>query len=502
MTWWDQQGADSYGFLGQGGGATTGAPGADNVGSTGTNLVPSFTQNQTPSSGDVDRPVVSTNHGPTIQDQLAQDRDWSYDWSKGLGNAQGIQGLDSNAFNWDAANSVWRPNMDNGFVNTAMQTAGYGSINSGLGAFFDGGGDNEVSRKRIAGLFGIDTNSQDWQNQLTAATKDFVSLKGMAGLNPNDPRQINNTLYKLSDGKWNPISSDFYHQREKGSWWEEGGSMIMVPLSIVAGGLASGLGAGGAAAGGGGITGTAGASGAAAYGSTGLTSALSGGGLGAGVGGAASSIGSTLGTAAGGATGLAGTIANQLGVGGQFSSLPSWAQSALNGAVQGAGNSALNGQNPLQGALTGGVTGGVMPGLNETIGGLGLGSTISGGLSGAAQGGLSSLLQGNNPLAGALVGGAGGTVGGGIKDLGGSSQLANLGSKYTSQLTGGMLNNAIQNEVTQGRQDVVNNLYAEAERRGISRQQLEQFMQTPQGRQALQAIMAQQGKGSLQSLFG
>lgn len=339
--------------------------------------------------------------------------------------------------------------------------------------------------------------------QMNDMLKDYRLISGLTQ-DTNDPeRLMNEALYKNINGVWTPISGRQIQAPEHHGWARTGpGSDFLTAMSLVAPAIGGVIGAGGAAAagGGGGITGTGGMSGIAAYGGTGgsTLSGLGGTGLAGGLSGTASAIAPTLGTAATGATGLAGGIANQLGVGGQFSSLPTWAQGALNGAVQGGVNSTLSGNNPLTGALTGGLTGG----LGDTIKGLGLGGTGTGALQGALTGSIGSAIGGKNPLTGGLLGGLGGGVSGGLRDLGAGADVGNMGGKFVSQIAGNYIQDQIKNEVFQGRQDLMNGLYQEAANRGVDRQTLDAFLRTAQGRQAVQRLIAQQGKGSLQSLFG
>ena len=457
------------------------------------------------------------------QQTIAGGADQSYNWDKYSNNVSGIPTLEAGAFdNWQA----------NPYLNTAVNTGGAGAIYKGLQALLAGGQDlgsitgvmgdlsgsynadnnklSDATYRQLAKYMGLDANASDFREQVANEANKYAMVKGMTGLDPNNARAATQTLFRQGDsGEWNPVLNYNWSNPEKGSWWEEGGNMIMVPLSIVAGGALSTLGSGAAAGGtsgaagaGGGITGTAGASGVSAYGGAGLGSTLGTAGtgsLGAGLGTAA---GSSIGAGTGVATGLGGQLANYLGYGSEYANLPGYAQNAISGALQGGANSALQGQNPLEGALTGGLMGGLSPAMNSAIGDLGLGSTATGALQGAAGGGLKNLLTGGNPLTGAVLGGVGGGVGGGISAAGGSNGLASLGSKYASQLTGSYIQNQIKDEVLQGRQDLLNDMYAEADRRGISRQQLNQFLQTAQGRQAAQALLAGQSKGTLQSLFG
>ena len=160
-------------------------------------------------------------------------------------------------------------------------------------------------------------------------------------------------------------------------------------------------------------------------------------------------------------------------------------------------------------AQAAGLTGGAQGMIGKAADLVGLGSQwaglpqfAQGAISGAAQGGLGSWISGGNPLTGALLGGAGGGTTGGLQDLGLSNGLAGVGGKLVGQLGGKLLESQIKDEVMGGRQEVLDGLYSEADKRGISRQQLEQFLQTPQGRRAAQALIAQQGQGSLQQLFG
>lgn len=398
--------------------------------------------------------------------------DLSQMWNP-LQGVDGLQSLGLDAFTKDERGN-WLTNMSNPFVNTTMNTAGYGKFRSGLDSFLNPSGDlfqlggamrgsqqSKETYKAIAAQLGIDPNDPDLINKVTQAANNFVSLEGLSGLNPNDPRQNQRTLYMNTGSEWKPVSGLNWHQREKGSYIEEHPG-VLVPLSIVGGGLAAGAAAGGAGAAAGGAGAAAGAS----------------------------------------STSLAGQLAHYLGLGGQFSSLPAWAQTGLSGAIQGAGRAALTGGDALQGALTGGIGGA----LNTSIGGavkdLGLGQTATGALTGAASGGLTNLVGGKNPLTGALLGGVGGLTSGGLRDLGASGGFAGTAGGLASNLTGQFLQDQIKDEVFEGRQDVMKNIYAEAQARGISPQQLNQFLQTPQGRQAAQAIIKQQGPGTLQSLFG
>lgn len=447
------------------------------------------------------------------QEAVAAGPENAYDFSRYNRDVTGLPTLESNAFdNWQG----------NDFLNRMVTNADKGAIYQGLSALlggtqdlgaatgvsgaFDSGASlsgkmSDATYRKLAQYMGINTASPDWKQQVLEGSNNFAMVKGMIG-SENDPRASSQILYQKGENGWNPILNYDWHEREKGSWWDEGGSMIMVPLSIVAGGLAAGGGIGGAASGG--ITGTGGATGTAAYGSGALGSTLGTAGtgsLGAGLSGAAGT-GSTLAAAGGAAGGLGGTLANAIGMGSEYASLPGYAQNAISGALQGAGQSALSGNNPLEGALTGGLMGGINPAIKDAVGGMGLGNIAGGALTGAASGGLNSLLQGGNPLTGALMGGIGGGTSGTLRDLGAGSGAANMIGQQASRLSNSYLQNQIRDEVLQGRQDVLNNLYSEAQRRGISRQQLEAFMQTPQGRAAAQALLAQQGKGTLQSLFG
>lgn len=436
----------------------------------------------------------------------------AYDFSRYNRDVSGVPTLEGNAFeNW----------QNNDFLSRMIGTAGKGAIYTGLGALLSGTQDlgavtgfagntanpnniDDNTYKQLAQYMGINTADPSWKQQVLDQSNNYAMVKGMIGGDtPRDSKQI---LYqKGQDGRWNPILNYDWHEREKGSWWSEGGKMIMVPLSIAAGGALSTLGqAGNAAAAGGGITGTGGALGTAAYGGAGLGSTLGTAGtgsLGAGLAGAAGT-GSTIATGAGVAGGLGGTLANAVGLGQEYAALPGYAQQGISGALQGAGQSALQGQNPLEGALTGGLMGAVNPAISGAIKDLGLGQTLTGALSGAARGGLSGLLGGGNPLTGALLGGLGGTTSGGLSQLGASSGLANTAGQLVSRVGGNYLQEQIRDEVFQGRQDLMRDIYSEAERRGISRQQLEMFLRTPQGRQAAQQLLSQQGKGTLQSLFG
>lgn len=414
------------------------------------------------SEGGYQAPVTT----PQDLNYLERFGDLSQMWNP-MSGVQGIQNLALDAFTQDEQGN-WLTNMNNPFVNTTMNTAGYGKFRSGLDAFlnpsndiFQLGGAMRGSQqamdtyKGIAQQLGIDPNDPDLINKVKKAASSFVSLEGMGGQDPNDPRKNTRTLYMNTGKEWMPVSSQNWTQREKGSYIQEHPG-VLVPLSIVAGGLAAGA-AGGASAGAAG---------------------------------------------AGGSTSLAGQIANALGMGGQFSSLPTWLQTGLSGALQGAGQSAITNGNPLQGALTGGVGGALSPVVGGAIKDLGLGSTVTGGLTGATMGGLNSLVSGSNPLTGALLGGAGGLTSGGVNALGGNAAAGSALGNVVKQGLGGYIQDQIKDEVFQGRQDLMNNVFSEAQARGISPQQLQQFMQTPQGRAAVQQLIQQQGKGTLQSLFG
>lgn len=160
-------------------------------------------------------------------------------------------------------------------------------------------------------------------------------------------------------------------------------------------------------------------------------------------------------------------------------------------------------------AQAAGLTGGAQGMIGRAADAVGLGAQwaglpqfAQGAISGAAQGGLGSWVTGGNPLTGALLGGAGGATSGGLQDLGLSNTASGMGGKLVGELGGRYIQDQIKDEVMQGRQDILDGLYGEADRRGISRQQLEQFLQTPQGRSAAQALISRQGPGSLQQLFG
>ena len=408
---------------------------------------------------------------PFTQDTNFLDRfgDLSQMWNPMSGVA-GLQNLGLDAFTRDDKGN-WTTNMSNPFVNTTMNTAGYGKFRSGLDAFINpsndifqlGGGlhgsDQSMDTyKAIAQQLGINPDDPDLINKVKQAAGNFVSLEGMGGLNPDDPRQNTRTLYMNTGQDWKPVSSLNWHQREKGSYIQEHPG-VLVPLSIVAGGLAAGAGAG-------------------------------------------ASAGAAGGAGASGSTGLAGQLANILGYGGQFSSLPGAIQTGLSGALQGAAQSALTGGDIGKGLLTGGLGGALSPMVGGAVKDLGLNQTLSGGLTGAAMGGISGLASGGNPLTGALLGGAGGLASGGAQSLGASSGAGGALGNIVKQGVGGYLQEQIKDEVFQGRQDLMNGVYAEAQSRGISPQQLNQFMQTPQGRAAVQRLIQQQGKGTLQSLFG
>lgn len=362
----------------------------------------------------------------------------------------------------------------------------------------------------IAKKGGLYQNPLDAQyDALNDRLRDF---RFISGINPNQTgRQTNEVIYHLgSDGNLTPVWGRNWEKAENHGWARSGAGAdfmsamsLMMPAigGVIGAGSLAGAGAGEAA---GGITGTGGQIGLSSYGGAGLGSTLGTAGtgsLGSGLAGAAGT-GSTIGAVGGAAGGIGGTLANMLGYGQEYAQLPGYAQGAINGALQGAGSSIASGNNPLEGALTGGLMGGITPGLRDAISGMGLGQTATGALTGAATGGLKNFLTGGNSLTGMLTGGAGGFARGGISELGGGSSLANMAGNYASQLTGSYIQDRVKNEVLQGRQDLLNNLYSEAERRGISRQQLNQFLQTAQGRQAAQALLASQPKGSLQSLFG
>lgn len=503
MPWWD--GTPDYEWA-SGPDTGSGAEGGMNfVGATNPTVV--APQTQTPSTGSgaegQSNVVDRTGIGPG-----------AYDFSRYNRDTTGIPTLEGDAFsNWQG----------NDFLSRMVNTAGKGSIYQGLSALLGGTQDlgavtgvtgsfdsnaygdlGDDTYRQLAQLMGINTADPSWKQQVMDQGSNYAMVKGMIGGDtPRDSKQI--LFRKDQAGKWNPLLNYDWHEREKGSWWSEGGKMIMVPLSIAAGGALSTLGqAGNAAAAGGGITGTGGALGTAAYGGAGLGSTLGTAGtgsLGAGLAGAAGT-GSTIATGAGVAGGLGGSLANALGLGQEYAALPGYAQQGISGALQGAGQSALQGQNPLEGALTGGLMGAVNPAISGAIKDLGLGQTLTGALSGAARGGLSGLLGGGNPLTSALLGGLGGTTSGGLSQLGAPSGLANTAGQLASRVGGNYLQEQIRDEVFQGRQDLMRDIYSEAERRGISRQQLEMFLRTPQGRQAAQQLLSQQGKGTLQSLFG
>ena len=476
---------------------------------------------QTTGQGDAQQNqwVPDNNAGlAAYQQQVSQGAENVYDFSGYNTNITGLPTLGANAFdNWQS----------DPFLNRMVNTAGKGAIYQGLGALL-GGTQNlgavtgvtgsfdpsqysstlsDATYKKLAQYMGVDTTSPDWKQQVLQNSSNYAMVKGMIG-SEADPRLSSQILYKKGADGWNPILNKNWHERKQGSWWDEGGSMIMVPLSIVAGGLGAAAAGGGAAgaAGAGGITGTAGASGAAAYGAGALGSTLGTAGtasLGAGLAGAAGTGSAlTAAGAAGAAGGLGGTLANAIGMGSEYAALPSWAQSGISGALQGAGQSALSGGNPLEGALTGGLGGAISPAIGGAVKDLGLNQTLSGALSGAASGGIRGLLGGSNPLTGALLGGVGGLASGGASQLGASSGASGMLGNLARQGTSTFLQNQIRDEIFQGRQDLMNGVYQEAAQRGISPQQLNQFMQTPQGRQAVQALIQQQGKGTLQSLFG
>lgn len=303
----------------------------------------------------------------------------------------------------------------------------------------------------------VGNNGTSKFQQMSDMLKDYRLIGGLTQ-DPNDPeRLMNEALYKNINGVWTPISGRQTTAQENHGWAKSGaGSDFLSAMSLIAPAI-------------GGVIGAAGA----------------------GAGGTAAAT-----------QGIGGTIANTVGLGEQFAGLPQFAQGAINGALQGAGNSLLSGGNPLSGALMGGLSGGMGNTLNDTIKGLGLGGAGSGALQGAATGALGSAINGGNPLTGGLMGGLSGGVSGGLQDFGASGQVGQMGGKFASQLAGNYLQNQIKNEIFQGRQDLMQGLYQEAQNRGVSTQQLEAFLQTPQGRKAVQQLIAQQGKGTLQSLFG
>lgn len=136
------------------------------------------------------------------------------------------------------------------------------------------------------------------------------------------------------------------------------------------------------------------------------------------------------------AVALAGGLTAGLGVeAGTAGVLGSIGSGALIGAGGGAALSGLTGGDPLTGALTGGLTGGAI-GLGPTLGAAtGIGTTAADVGLGAAGGAIGSAITGQNPLTGALGGGAAG-FGAGVLGGSGSSTPAASTSIAPSSASG------------------------------------------------------------------
>ena len=124
------------------------------------------------------------------------------------------------------------------------------------------------------------------------------------------------------------------------------------------------------------------------------------------------------------ATGIAGAVAADFGA-----TIPGWLGAGIGagaeGAVFGAGLGTVEGLathgNIGQDALLGGLTGGAIGGFGPALGGLtGLGTTAGDALAGAGAGALGAELTHQNPLTGALEGGASGLVSGLLSGAGGA----------------------------------------------------------------------------------
>jgi len=169
-------------------------------------------------------------------------------------------------------------------------------------------------------------------------------------------------------------------------------------------------------------------------------------GMGAGAGGAAGitaaeGAGAT-GTAAGaGSGGLGGTLGSLQG---WYAGLPAWGQGALSGAAQGGISSALQGQNPLKGAGIGALTGGLGGwGGSALAGATGMPSWAARGIVSAGTGGLGAGLSGGDWKRGALAGGLGSLAGSALSSTGLNSTLAGrlgglAGSYGANSLLGGV----------------------------------------------------------------
>lgn len=448
----------------------------------------------------------------TVEDTQRND---SINKALGFQSGQGVGGAwSSDAFVQDASGN-WVPNQSNSFLNSWMNTADRGVSRSGLdalmnysrdwtnnntpdygtGSMWIGGNSLGLGKSTTDALYkqlGIDPNAPDAMQQLENRAKNFVYLEGMTGEGDNKRGGTAALFERMEDGGWLPVYGQQGNIREKGNFWKENDYLPAYALATIASmGAASAAAAGagaGAAAGGGSAAGAGGAAGAAGA---------------AGQGGLLNSLGSLVSGGTGGlGTSALGSAANAVGLGSQWAALPGWAQTALGGALQGAGTSALTGGDIGKGALLGGLGGGLGAGVSSGLKDIGVSGLANSALTGAATGAAKSAVGGGNALTGGLMGALTSGVGAGVKDFTGLGSLGQLASQATGYGANYALQNAFKDEDQQQVQSQLSNLRQLAASKGISEQQLNYVLSTPQGQAAFRAMVQEAGPGKLRSLLG
>jgi hypothetical protein len=307
--------------------------------------------------------------------QAAAGESTAYDFGRYSTDVAKLPTLAAGDITRDPTTGAWSYNQGNEYLNKAMHNADKGANYYGIAALLKGNQDysaatgegsyadtsrlSDATYKQLASFMGIDPNDPAMRSKVLEGANNYAMVKGMTGLNPNDLRASTQTLYKKQDdGSWAPQLNYDWSEREKGSWFEEGGYGILAPLGVVGAGLIAGAAAGAAAGSGGGAAGTAAGAGAGEAALGGSTLASGAGGYGANIGAGylgtagTGSLGAGIGTA--GAAGGGSTLAGSLGAYGGAGLYGSGGITSIMGANYGGSGSlsdTLNNANRARNAL-------------------------------------------------------------------------------------------------------------------------------------------------------